>query len=147
MLKQIVEGEVDVLTDAKASPTGFPFKVANILNTMSEKDIYEQRTRICDLGYLREPYQKENGSVGYRCPSEPVEDYIKKGGKLEDTVGRKCLCNGLVSAIGLPQKRGDQKELPLITSGDEINLVRPLIKDFSYSAADVLNYIKGEATI
>ena len=147
MLKQIVEGEVDVLTDAKASPTGFPFKVANILNTMSEKDIYEQRTRICDLGYLREPYQKENGSVGYRCPSEPVEDYIKKGGKLEDTVGRKCLCNGLVSAIGLPQQRGDQKELPLITSGDEINLVRPLIKDFSYSAADVLNYIKGEATI
>lgn len=142
ILKEIVEGEVEVITDAKASPTGFPFKVATVIDTLSETALYEQRTRICDLGYLREPYQKENGTVGYRCPSEPVEDYIKKGGKLEDTIGRKCLCNGLVSAIGLEQKRKQGDELPLVTSGDEINLVKSLIKDFNYSALDVIGYIK-----
>lgn len=142
IIKEIVEGEVEVITDAKASPTGFPFKVATVIDTLSEAALYERRTRICDLGYLREPYQKENGTVGYRCPSEPVEDYIKKGGKLEDTIGRKCLCNGLVSAIGLEQKRTNGYELPLVTSGDEINRVRSLVKDFSYSALDVINFIK-----
>lgn len=142
ILKEIVESDIKVITDAKASPTGFPFKVALALNTLSEEELYQKRRRICDLGYLREPYQKENGTIGYRCPSEPVEDYLKKGGKIEDTYGRKCLCNGLVSAMGLPQKRDGKFELPLVTSGDEINLVKPLVKDFSYHAIDVLNYIK-----
>ncbi len=143
ILKEIIESDVKVITDAKASPTGFPFKVALALDTLSEEALYQKRRRICDLGYLREPYQKENGTIGYRCPSEPVEDYVKKGGKIEDTYGRKCLCNGLVSAMGLPQKRDGKFELPLVTSGDEINLVKPLIKDLSYHAVDVLNYIKS----
>ncbi len=143
LLKEIVDSNIKVITDAKASPTGFPFKVALALNTLSEDDLYQKRMRICDLGYLREPYQKENGAIGYRCPSEPVEDYLKKGGKIEDTYGRKCLCNGLVAAVGLPQIRNGIFELPLVTSGDEINKVKPLIKDFAYSAKDVLNYIKS----
>ena len=44
------------------------------------------------------------GLLAIDAHQNPVEDYIKKGGKLEDTIGRKCLCNGLVSAIGLEQK-------------------------------------------
>ena len=78
-----------VFTDPVASPTGFPFKVVDMSGTHSDQHIYEERTRICDLGYLRHAYKKENGKVGWRCPSEPIEDYLKKGGKLEDTVGRK----------------------------------------------------------
>ena len=37
--------------------------------------------RICDLGYLRQPYKREDGSLGYRCPAEPVADYVRKGGR------------------------------------------------------------------
>ena len=57
--------------------------------------IYEQRKRVCDLGYLREPYATGENKIGYRCSAEPVENYLAKGGKIEDTVGRKCLCNSL----------------------------------------------------
>ena len=49
-------------------PPGFPFKVALALNTLSEDDLYQKRMRICDLGYLREPYQKENGAIGLQVP-------------------------------------------------------------------------------
>lgn len=144
VLKQIMTNGVRVKTDIKASPTGFPFKVAEISGTLSEEQTYENRKRVCDLGYLREAYRKENGSLGYRCPSEPVADYIKKGGKIEDTIGRKCLCNGLVSAVGLAQTRKDgSHELPLITSGDHLNDLKPLInpETFQYSAIDVLNHL------
>lgn len=148
VLKQVVLGNIRVKTDIKASPTGFPFKVASVEGTLSEEESYQGRKRVCDLGYLREAYRKENGSVGYRCPSEPVEDYVRKGGKIEDTIGRKCLCNGLVAGIGLGQKRKDgHDELPLVTSGDDLLNLTPLIEPntFSYSAIDVLNYILNEA--
>ncbi len=42
-----------------------------------------------------------DGQIGYRCSAEPVENYVAKGGKIEDTVGRKCLCNTLMANIGL----------------------------------------------
>lgn len=144
VLRQVTEGKVRVKTDIKASPTGFPFKVASVEGTLSEDDTYASRKRVCDLGYLREAYRKDNGSIGYRCPSEPVEDYVRKGGKVEDTVGRKCLCNGLVAGIGLGQKRKDgHDELPLVTSGDDLLFLGPLVnlESYSYSAVDVLNYL------
>lgn len=137
-----------VFTDARASPTGFPFKVLRLQGTMSEQADFEQRKRICDLGYLRSPYKKEDGSVGYRCASEPVADYVKKGGDEADTVGRKCLCNGLMATIGLGQHRVDgQDEKPIVTSGDSVTeVVRRLLGDkLSYTAHDVLRYILGEA--
>jgi nitronate monooxygenase len=49
--------------------------------------IYQERKRVCDLGYLREPYAGSEGSIGYRCSAEPVANYVAKGGKVEDTVG------------------------------------------------------------
>ena len=63
-----------------ASPTGFPFKVLELPATLSEAEVYEQRTRVCDLGYLRQAYRTEDGTVGYRCAAEPVADYVAKGG-------------------------------------------------------------------
>lgn len=78
----------------------------------------------------------------HRCPAEPVDTYVAKGGDVEDTVGRQCLCNGLASTVGFGQERDDYVEPPLITSGDE--LVR--MKDWlgtrdSYTVADVLTYL------
>jgi NAD(P)H-dependent flavin oxidoreductase YrpB (nitropropane dioxygenase family) len=135
-----------VFTDPFASPTGFPFKVLQLLGTLSEEVRYFARERICDLGYLREAYRKTDGSTGYRCAAEPVDDYLKKGGALADTVRRKCLCNGLMATVGLGQVRAALAEDPILTAGDEVaQLARylPANRD-SYGAADVIRWLLGE---
>lgn len=146
VIKAILKGLGRVKTDPLASPTGFPFKVAEVEDTNALEETYLKRNRICDLGYLREAYRKENGKLGYRCPSEPVDDYVKKGGKIEDTKGRKCLCNGLVATLGLGQKRRNSDiELPIVTAGDDLKFIARFLKkgEFIYSAIDVLKTILG----
>jgi nitronate monooxygenase len=132
-----------VFTDPLASPTGFPFKVLQLFGTLSEEAHYFARKRICDLGYLRQPFRKPDGGLGYRCAGEPVDDYVQKGGKLEETVGRKCLCNGLMATVGLGQERATGTEDPIITAGDDVaNLARFLPADRdSYGAADVIRWL------
>ncbi|HEV1997760.1 MAG TPA: nitronate monooxygenase, partial [Candidatus Dormibacteraeota bacterium] len=133
-----------VFTDPRASSTGYPFKVVPVAGTISEQDVYLRRTRVCDLGYLREAYRTESGAVGYRCASEPVETYLKKGGRLEDTEGRKCLCNGLTATIGLGQsQRWGGVELPIVTSGDDLPAIRALLGEegTDYGADDVIDYL------
>lgn len=144
--RQVLElsraGQARVFTDPVASPTGFPFKVAQVEGTLSEAATYAQRDRICDLGYLRHLYRREDGTVGYRCPAEPVEDFIAKGGALEDTVGRKCVCNGLPATVGLAQARGDEGEEPaLLTAGNEVAQVAQFLAPgaTSYTAGDVID--------
>lgn len=143
-LAELLRGDAPVFTDPHASPTSFPFKVATLPGTLSDAEVYADRPRLCDLGYLRRAYRKPDGSVGYRCPSEPIDDYVRKGGKFEDTVGRKCLCNALVANIGLRQQRGDgYEEPPLLTAGDDVACIRPFItpQRLSYHARDVIDAI------
>jgi NAD(P)H-dependent flavin oxidoreductase YrpB (nitropropane dioxygenase family) len=138
------EKSVEVFTDPVASPTGFPFKVVPLEDTMSEQPVYEKRTRVCDLGYLRTAYRIDGDTVGWRCPSEPVGDYLRKGGDEADTVGRKCVCNALLAGIGLGQvQKSGEPELPLITSGDDVARVARFLKPGadSYTAADVVEYL------
>ncbi len=144
--RQVLElsqrGEAVIHTDAVASPTGFPFKVVQLPGTISEESLYQERARICDLGYLRHAYKKDDGQLGWRCPSEPEEDYVRKGGDLADTVGRKCVCNGLMANLDLGQvQKGNYHELAMVTSGDDVATVaRFLAKGAStYSATDVLD--------
>ncbi len=146
LIQKARAGDARVFTDPIASPTGFPFKVALLENTMSERDVYLSRNRICDLGYLRESYRKDDGNIGYRCSSEPVHIYLAKGGKEETTVGRKCLCNSLMSNIGQPQIRKDGYiENPLITCGDDLAEVGRFIPPgrTSYTARDVVEKLLG----
>jgi nitronate monooxygenase len=138
-------GALRVRTDPRASPTGFPFKVLQLLGTLSEETRVYARQRICDLGYLRQAFKRPDGSVGYRCAGEPVEDYVRKGGLVEETKGRLCLCNGLMANIGFGQIRSDGPEDPLLTAGDDVaNLARflPAGSD-SYHAADVIRWLLG----
>lgn len=144
VLSMSLKGEAKIFTDPVASPTGFPFKILLMDGTNSDQASYEKRNRICDLGYLRHAYKKPNGKLGWRCPSEPVEDYLKKGGDIEDTVGRKCVCNGLVANIDLAQIQfGDELEKPLITSGDDVAHVARFLKPgaSTYQATDVITYL------
>lgn len=141
-LDQVLRGKSDIFTDPLASPTNFPFKVATMDGTLSEQDAYAARSRLCDLGYLRRAYRKPDGTIGYRCPAEPVEDYVRKGGKAVDTIGRKCLCNALMANIGHGQRRADgYEELPLLTAGNDIDCIRPHISHErpSYHARDVVD--------
>src|ERR1035437_6502111 len=144
LLARVIAGEASVFTDPLASPTGFPFKVARLQGTNSVADVYAERPRICDLGFLREPYRTPDGSVGYRCASEPVSVYVAKGGNVEDTVGRKCVCNGLLANLGYQQVRnGRRMEYPLITAGDDLYTVSRFLKPgrTDYSAADVVSLL------
>jgi nitronate monooxygenase len=71
-----------------------------------------------------------------------VANYLSKGGKIEETVGRKCLCNALMANIGYQQTRKDGSvEPPLVTIGDDLNTVAQFLAPgrSSYSAADVVD--------
>ena len=138
------EQSVEVFTDPVASPTGFPFKVVPLEDTMADQAVYEKRTRVCDLGYLRTAYRIDENTVGWRCPSEPVGDYLRKGGDEADTVGRKCVCNALMASIGLGQiQKNGEPELPLVTSGDDVAHVARFLEPGAdrYAAADVIAYL------
>lgn len=141
VLKASAAGMARVFTDPQASPTGFPFKVLQLPGTLSEAEIYLARERICDLGYLRQPYRTPEGAVGYRCPSEDVERHVAKGGAAEATEGRKCICNGLLATVGLGQVWSDgDGEPPILTAGNEVSRVAEFLKpgQTEYSATDVI---------
>jgi nitronate monooxygenase len=142
VLDHASRGEVDVMTDPRASPTGYPFKVVRWRGDPAER---QTRERKCDLGYLRVAYRRENGKVDYRCAAEPVEDYVRKGGLEADTVGRRCLCNALTANIGQAQTRaGTDDEPPLLTSGDDLTTIAGFLRGRrSYTADDVVDYLLG----
>ena len=141
VLAGIAANEVRVRTDPRASPTGYPFKVVHVTGVENQDD---RRTRNCDLGYLRTAYRTATGTLGYRCAAEPIDEYVAKGGDIADTVGRRCLCNGLTANIGLAQQRDGGVELPLLTSGDDLVSLHSFARGRArYSAADVVEYLCG----
>ena len=146
LIRKALSGEARVFTDPVVSPTGFPFKVADLEGTLSDPEVYESRRKFCDLGYLRECYLKEDGTIGYRCPAEPVSAYLSKGGKIEETVGRKCVCNGLFANIGLGQVMPNGKPEPcIVTLGDDFAHVGQFcsLEHPDYTAADVVHHLLG----
>jgi nitronate monooxygenase len=141
LLQKVKRGEASVFTDPLSSPTGFPFKAVQLDGTTSEAEVYQNRRRICDVGILREAYRTPGGTIAYRCPSEPEATYISKGGVVEETVGRKCLCNCLLADIGLQQLQKDGSIEPgLVTSGDDLDVILQFLAGAqeSYSAATVV---------
>jgi NAD(P)H-dependent flavin oxidoreductase YrpB (nitropropane dioxygenase family) len=142
VLEGVVRGAVRVRTDGRASPTGFPFKV---VSWDGDPAAGVERKRVCDLGYLRTPYRRGDGTLGYRCASEPEDQFVAKGGAPEETPDRKCLCNGLLSTIGLGQRReGGVVEPPLLTSGDDVARLSEFLRGrTSYSAAEAIRWLLG----
>ncbi len=140
LVDHAARGQLDVFTDPLASPTGFPFKV---VHWPADPSVGVPRERVCDLGYLRAAYRKPTGDIGFRCPSEPEDTFVAKGGDLAETVGRKCLCNALAATIGHAQEHSDGSvEPPLVTGGDDLmNLGKFLKGRTHYSAGDVLDWL------
>lgn len=145
-LARLADGTLEVRTDPLASPTGFPFKVATLPGTQSDEAVHQARPRLCDIGHLSVPFERAPGVLGYRCASEPVHMYTKKGGDLAETLGRKCLCNALLADVGLGQVRKDgYAEQPLVTMGQDLAGVAALLATHpdGWTAADAVAHLMG----
>lgn len=144
-------GTLEVRTDAHISPTGFPFKVAQIPGTLSDAAVVAARARRpCDLGYLRRPYLRSTGTVGYQCPAEPVDVYVRKGGTPEGAAGRGCLCNSLLATVGLGQVLDDGAvEPPIVTLGTDLDGARRLAARHpaGWTARDVVEWLQAPSEL
>ncbi|MGZ4620293.1 MAG: nitronate monooxygenase, partial [Frankiaceae bacterium] len=146
VLRDLADGDVAVHTDWRVSPTGFPFKLLDVAGTLSDPDVTPRRP-VCDIGALRSPYRQPDGTIGYRCPAEPTEMYVgHKGGRAANTEGRQCLCNALLAAADLPQRRPHGYDEPaIVTSGDDLSAVATLIRSrpdaTPYPASAVIDYL------
>jgi nitronate monooxygenase len=149
-LEQLATGNAEVFTDPVASSTGFPFKVVQLPGTLSERAIYDERPRLCQMGLLRQGYKRSDGQIGYLCPGEPLKNYVRKGGKPEDAAGRKCLCNALFSNAGLAQEQSSGYiEKPLLTAGDSLKRLKHYLKNgmLNYTALDVIEYLLSPVAV
>ncbi|MGK0240060.1 MAG: nitronate monooxygenase [Candidatus Pelagisphaera sp.] len=120
--------------------------MAQIEDTISDPNIHRSRSRVCDLGYLRQAYALDDGNLGFRCPGEPEENFVRKGGRGSDTIGKVCLCNGLLSTIGLGQTRRGAIEAAIVTAGVNFDFLKHVVDgaDHRYSASQVIEYLMGE---
>ena len=137
----LAAGSVELRTDPRASPTGYPFKIVEM---PGDAERAAARTRNCDLGYLRVAARTDDGRTIYRCSAEPIDTYVAKGGDAADAEGRRCLCNVLISSIGQPQQRvaTGTLETELVTSGDDLLSLAPFMASHpGYTAEDVVHYL------
>ena len=149
LLERAAAGTLRVQADPLASPTGFPFKVAHLPGTLADEEVYAERRRVCDIGYLRVPHRQASGRLVYRCPAESVRAYVRKGGETDETTGRRCLCNGLSAAVGLGQRRPTGTVEPtIVTIGQDLSFLSALIGPGRerYSAREVVDYLVDNST-
>jgi len=59
--------------------------------TVSEEADYNERRRVCDLGYLRHLFKKDDGSVGYRCPAESPAAAVAEAASLSSALASRKL--------------------------------------------------------
>lgn len=142
MRAEIRDNALDVVTSAVVSPTGYPFQVVQMPGTLSDKEVYDTRKRVCSYGYLVEVRLDEDDNPIFLCPAEPVKAYVRKGGNIEETEGRVCLCSGLAGAVG----QGQTGEPAIFTLGKDKEPVRKLMEksphaDGSYTVEDVVGFV------
>jgi NAD(P)H-dependent flavin oxidoreductase YrpB (nitropropane dioxygenase family) len=153
LIQQALDSGINVLSSSRASSTGYPFKVDQLAGTLSDEEIYKLRGRVCDQKFLSETSVNNDGSLSYRCPSEPIESYVRNGGDRAATVGRICLCNGLLAAAGLGQIRNKPggltyEEPAIFTLGDQASeAIQDIVEKLGrqqFSANDVLKWLRNQ---
>ena len=93
-------------TDPRASPTGYPFKVVSWPGESGRGRPQRERDLRPRLPARRRIARRMAGSA-IAAPAEPVEDYVRKGGAVEDTVGSP-----------LPLQRADRQRRPAQVRAD-----------------------------
>lgn len=140
-LDLIWKNKMEVVASADASPSTFPFKLALVPGTVGDPSVYQERSRVCNLGHLRGQRPKDGKPIGL-CPADKPEIFKRSGGPMWRTQNAMCLCNGLMAACGL----GQPNEPPLLTLGD-ITPVRDLqrrLRRKEYSALEAADYLIGK---
>lgn len=136
-LKNGVDDSEIVLT-SMVSPTGFPFKVVQLEDTLANDDVYASRRRVCDIGLLQQRGLSKPAADGtrrlfQRCPAAPIDDFVGKRGLPLNAQDRRCLCNGLLACVGLGQtvtEAGAQVEEPaIVTLGNHLDGIRRLSRN------------------
>lgn len=120
--------------------------MAEVEGTLSQPEVYQRRVRVCDLGYLREAYQTPEGRIGFRCASEPIEQYLAKGVKPPTPRGASACATPFWRRWGWGSYRKTATaKLPLVTSGDDLERIGRFVRQFGteYSARDVVAYLLG----
>jgi NAD(P)H-dependent flavin oxidoreductase YrpB (nitropropane dioxygenase family) len=136
------------------SPTGFPFKVAQLEGTLADQAVYANRMRVCDIGLLQQrglskPAEDGSRRIFQRCAAAPLDDFAGKRGLPLNTTDRRCLCNGLLATVGLGQtgwKNGQPMEEPaIVTLGNHLDGIRRLSRNGQtpYWVHDVITDILG----
>jgi len=124
-------------------------------DTLAEDSVYADRRRVCDIGLLQQrglskPAADGSRRLFQRCSAAPVDGFISKRGLEFNTHDRRCLCNGLLSTVGLGQvgnQNGEQKEEPaIVTLGNHLDGIRRLSRNgqSQYWARDVVNDLLGD---
>lgn len=140
----LVKKDELVVDTTNVSSSGYPFKVVRLAHTLSETDVLNDRIRFCEHGQLTVPIS-DGKTVQYLCSAEPIGTYLKKGGEVDDTIGKGCLCCGLYATAGFNQVRPNGfVEPPIVTLGDDISGIKLLTQGKNhYSAHEVCKYILG----
>jgi NAD(P)H-dependent flavin oxidoreductase YrpB (nitropropane dioxygenase family) len=136
------------------SPTGFPFKVAQLEGTLAGQAVYANRMRVCDIGLLQQrglskPAEDGSRRIFQRCAAAPLDDFSGKRGLPLNTTDRRCLCNGLLATVGLGQtgwQNGQPMEEPaIVTLGNHLDGIRRLSRNGQtpYWVHDVVADILG----
>jgi nitronate monooxygenase len=136
------------------SPTGYPFKVVQLGDSLADEAVYNARRRICDIGLLQQRGLAQPAADGtrrlfQRCQAAPIEDFVSKRGLERNTQGRRCLCNGLLACVGLGQVNnysGEMVEEPaIVTLGNHVEGIRRLSRNgqATYWVCDVVRDILG----
>lgn len=140
ILDQIKNGaeDVDLVKTTMFSPTGFPFKVAQLPGTLAEEDVYATRMRVCDIGLLQQrglskPAADGSRRLFMRCSAAPIKGFVSKRGLEFNTQERRCLCNGLLSTVGFGQtvrQNGSLAQEPaIVTLGNNLAGIRRLSRN------------------
>lgn len=141
LVQRYLNDDLDVITDFQASPTGYPFKRVDLKDSVPAEEC-----RVCDLGYLRHVFEKEDGTLDYRCPSGPLKPFLNKGGTEAESEGKRCLCNGLLGTIGMAQIRKGVTVEPLVTWGEDMSFLRRVLGEgqYSYTAGQLIDFLRSE---
>jgi len=144
----------DMVRTTIFSPTGFSFKVVQLQDTLSSDDVYTSRKRICDIGMLQQrgfskPDKNGDRVLFQRCPSGPIEPFVKNRGLQRNTDERRCICNGLLACVGLGQVKEIQGKLveepAIVTLGQHLDGVCRLSRhgQTPYHVQDVVADLLG----
>ncbi len=146
VLTLVRQDPANLFTQICSLPDGRPLRVLRLEDTAADPEVLAQRARVCDVGWFREVYRRADGSVGYRCPGEPLHHYVLKGGAPGLAARQPCICNGLLAGLGLAQVQyGRELERALIPAGEDVreltHFLKPGGEDFT--AAEVIAVLTG----